>query len=285
MRLILVFVILGSINFADASILERKYIVGETQKYRILNSYFTNGNPTGGYEGRAISTVKTEAGGVFFEEIQWTKISKNGSSIEIPADFRQYVSHDPRFILKLPPLTLSNSAALFDTLNFYANYFVAMKSKVQKAGDHDYVDNLGVPATWTDGKTVIFGADCIDFDITLLSVSGDSASIRVVNTPSKNICNYSYPTELTWLSRFMKDTSNNWFNVVDLKNGSFVVQYGLEVINTVINVNLSSGKILSASMHNPVTHQTAICKGLGKDTCGDFKKETLSREVFFFQEH
>ncbi len=284
MKLLLVLLVFSSTKFAFAGILERKYVEGEILKYRILNSYYSNGNPTGGYEGNAISIVKKGADGVFFEELQWNKITKNGIQIEVPLEFRQHVSHDPNFKMGLPPKGLANTAALLDTLNFYANYFVAAKSKVRNINDHDYVDNKGIPATWTDGNVVIFGADCIDFEITLVSVKGDYASFRVANVPSKNICNYSYPTELKWLNRFMKNTSNNWFNVIDLKDGSYVIQYGLETINTIININLSTGKIVSASMHNPVIHQTAVCKGLAENTCGKFKEESLSREVFFFQE-
>lgn len=251
--------------------LARQYKEGETLNYRITGAFINNGP---GYYGEFFSTVKKSTAGVFYEELKWSGVKRGDQAVTVPDDFRQYVSLDPAFKVVMPALM---NGPYLDTLNFYIDLMLAVKqAAVRKPGDHAYVKR-SLPNSWAGGSTLV-GYDCIDFDITLteLNESSGTATVLVKHVPPAAGCSIVPPAE--WMSKPVSDTVNNFFQVTK-DNGKYVADAGKEFFNVEIKLAIPSGKILTATMYNPVSGISRTCSDAQLSDCGAPESSLLVRNI------
>jgi hypothetical protein len=251
--------------------LARKYNEGEVLKYKITGGGVNNGP---GYYGEAVSTVRKSTAGVFYEEWKWSGVRENGQDVTLPDDFRQYVSLDPAFKVKMPELM---HGPFLDTLNFYVDIVLARRQDaIRKPGDHAYVKR-NLPNSWAFGDTLV-GYDCVDFDITFteLAESSGTAAVLVKHVPPPGGCSRPAPAE--WMNKPVSDTANNFFQVKKA-DGKYSVMVGKEVFNVEVRLSVPSGKILSAAMYNPVAGIGLTCSDAKFSDCGAPEDFSLIRNI------
>lgn len=268
----------GAPGPAAASTFHRQYHEGETLKYHMKGK-----NESWQYEIEASGTVKKNAAGIFFEEIAWSDLHSGGAVLPIPpesAAFRQELSLDPGFRMKLPdfsrvsPLLIGPMA---DLMTFYSDLWLAGNAgNLAKVGDHAYIP-LGGPNSWADGSRVILGEDSIDFDLTFKEIdhSAQTAKLIVRHVPPKEP-KIKLPAE--WMKKPLTDQPNNWVEVE--RNGDkYAAEVGKETFDVEIVVSLRDGRLLSATLDNPVRAIRRECSDAALTNCSEAKPRNILRQI------
>jgi hypothetical protein len=148
---------------------------------------------------------------------------------------------------------------------------------LQHAGDHFYVPNPQ-PSSWADGTHVLVGKDHIDFDLNLQSIDPvKQTAVVVVHHVPPSHPNLEFPA--AWMQSPVADTANNWVEVTKTKEGKYEAGVGKETFDVKIIVSTVDGKILSASMENPVVTISRECNDAALAECGAAQKHTIHRHV------
>lgn len=74
------------------------------------------------------------------------------------------------------------------------------------------------------------------------------------------------------------DTSNNWVQLMKAADG-YVASVGKEIIYVRITVSLANGRILSATMDNPVQVLERTCKDAALMDCGEATRYDIRRQI------
>jgi hypothetical protein len=74
------------------------------------------------------------------------------------------------------------------------------------------------------------------------------------------------------------ETPNNWVQVRKTATG-FAASVGKETFDVTLNVEILSGKILTAQMENPVTKVTRACSDATLTQCGDAQATPILRRI------
>jgi hypothetical protein len=77
----------------------------------------------------------------------------------------------------------------------------------------------------------------------------------------------------------VSDTANNWVQVEKTKDGKYRAGVGKETFTVEIKLSLADGKILSATMDNPVETIERECEDAALTKCGDPKPHPIRRQV------
>lgn len=272
-------------NDASAGgLLARHYREGETIAYHMSA---TNEGRAGTlrYEADAKAAVAKNEAGHFVEAFQWTGLNFNGQTVPISGDaasFRQILSLDPEVSPSLPDFSRVNPMLIgpcADLLTFYADLWLAIKQgTLAHAGDHVYVKN-GTPNSWADGTNTLLGQDSIDFDITLSKVNpGKTAKVIVRHVPPAQP-QIKIPAK--WMEAPVADTANNWVEVSRTQKADrpYLAEVGKETFDVELNVNLADGKILSATMDNPVSVLARECTDAELTNCGEPQHYQIRRQI------
>jgi hypothetical protein len=75
------------------------------------------------------------------------------------------------------------------------------------------------------------------------------------------------------------DTANNWVEVAKTKDGKYRAAVGKETFDVTIIVSTADGRILSASMENPVATSGRLCEDAALTKCGAPQPHTIHRHV------
>lgn len=260
---------------ADSGLLSRHYRGGEKLSYDMKGTYDERGSVQS-YEARADGVVKKDVAGNFYEEYQWSDLSWNGHPVPIPAanaQFRQIVSLDPGAkgsfpvhppdVRRAPPGLIG---PILDFMTFYVDLGMAIRHGLGHAGDHVYV-KFGRPVSWAAGEGAVLGESSIDFDITLQDVdrSTNTATLLVRHVPPSE-SQVQLPAE--WMRTPVVDTPNNWVSVTKSASGKYVAAVGKETFDVLIRTSLTDGRILSATMDNPVEVLERECDDAALTICG-----------------
>jgi hypothetical protein len=264
---------------SQPSLLSRQYREGESLAYHMKA---TNQGRSGTlrYEADAKGTVKKNAAG-FVEEYAWSNLNFNGQAMTLPAsDFRQTLSLDPNAPPALPDFSHVNPMLIgpvADMLNFYADEWLAIKQGLHKPGDHVYVKHGG-PNSWADGVQTILGQDSIDFDVTLseLDESAHTAKVVVRHVPPQNP---QIQTPIKWMEAPVADTPNNWVEVGKSNNGKYLAEIGKETFDVELTISLADGKILMATLDNPVVVMARECADSQLTQCAEPEHYQIRRQV------
>jgi hypothetical protein len=242
------------------------------------------------YTADASSVAKKTASGGYVEEFRWTGMASNGQPIVLApamAQFRQPLSLDPNWMPSGPDLSkvdLQLVGPITDLMTFYVDLWLMNKVGIlQHPGDHFYVPNPQV-ASWADGTNVLIGTDHIDFDLNLQSIDPvkQIAVVQVHHVPPSHP-NLQLP--VGWMQAPVADTANNWVEVTKTKDGKYEAGVGKETFDVTIIVSTADGKILSASMDNPVVMSGRECEDAALTKCGDAQQHTIHRHVEIALQH
>lgn len=265
---------------AGQSALQRHYIEGQPLAYRM-----TGTNEAWHYTIRADGIVKRDANGKFFEEYVWSGMESNGQPASLRpdmAEFRQRLTLDPNQMPSVPDLTKVDPkliGPITDFMTFYTDVWLATKiGNLRKTGDHFYFANPMAASSWADGVRTVLGESAIDFDMVLKSVdeAAGTAVLEVRHVPPAKQ-HVKLPAE--WMKTPLGDRPNNWIGVTKEQDGTYTAAVGEE--NFVVDITLSTadGKILSATMDNPVRTIERSCKDVALTDCTSAKQHLIVRKI------
>jgi hypothetical protein len=264
------------------SLLERQYKEGEKLSYHMVTSNRDRAR-TLHYEIQADGVVRQDANG-YIEEFAWSGMVVEGKPFALPASnqmFRQVLALTPNPKLGIPDLSKVHPmmiGPITDMLTFYADMLIAKtQGKLAHAGDHFYFKH-GTPNSWADGMYVTLGQDSIDFDVTLteLDQAARTATVVVKHVPPEKP-EIKVPAD--WMKPPVADTPNNWVQVAKAGPGKFSAQIGKETFVATIKVGLSDGRILSATLVNPVEVLERECSDAALTSCGEPVRFQILRQV------
>jgi len=259
--------------------LRRQYIEGQALKY-----HMTGINEKWHYSIDAVGQVKKDAGGVFYEEYQWVNMVSDGQPVVLTgaADYRQRLTLDPNRNPSAPDLGKVDPkmiGPITDLMTFYVDLWLPNKlGAVRKAGDHFLFRNPMPVSSWADGTHLLIGEDAIDFDITLTSVdaAAGTATLVVRHVPPEK-AKVNLPA--AWMQVPVGDAANNWVEVEKEQNGTYTASVGEETFTVEMKVSLADGKILSATMDNPVKTIQRVCEDEALTKCGEAKPHLILRKI------
>lgn len=256
----------------------RQYREGETLKYHMNGK-----NEAWQYEIDGSGVVKKNAAGIFIEEIGWSNLLSGGATLPIPpesAAFRQELSLDPGYGMKLPDfskVTPMLVGPMADLMTFYTDLWLVEKTgSLSKVGDHAYIP-IGSANSWADGSRIVLGEDSIDFDLTFIGIdqAAQTAKLLVRHVPPKEP-KIKLPAD--WMKKPVADTPNNWVNVE--KNGEkYTAEVGKETFDVEIVVSLRDGRILSATIDNPVKAIRRECADAALTKCSEATPRNILRQI------
>ena len=263
--------------------LVRHYREGEVLHYRMqgLNQGHLN---TIRYRVRAEGVVKKNHSGIFVEELTWSDLRVNNNAIPLsPASqkFREGLSLSPQYRLSVPDLSRVQPiliGPITDLLTFYADALLAMNQPtLVHAGDHVYVKH-GTPNSWADGNYFTLGQDSIDFDTTLTSINhADHTATLVVRHVPPSHPQIKLPA--AWMQTPVSDSPNNWVQVEKMPNGKYAAEVGKETFTDEIKISTLTGKIVSASMDNPVLVLERVCSNSSLNNCSGPTRFQIRRQI------
>ena len=264
--------------------LARHYQDGQKLAYRMDGQ-----NEDWKYSISARGVVKQE-GGRFIEEYAWSGMTSGGASAPLREDmaaFRQRLSLDPNQIPGAPDLTKVDPkliGPITDLMTFYVDLWLANKlGGLYKAGDHFYFASPMPASSWADGSRVLVGESAIDFDMTLKSVDAGKgeAVLEVMHVPPAKP---KVQLKADWMKMPVADKSNNWVGITRQQDGTFLVAVGQETFTVDITVSTVDGRILSASMENPVKTIERVCKDEALTQCGEATPHLIVRKIAIVEE-
>ncbi len=260
------------------NLLHRQYHDGETLVYNM-----TGVNESWHYTIQADGIVKKDASGAYFEEYRWTNLVSDGQPTPLSPGsdaFRQRLSLDPDQSMIPPDLSNADPKLVgpaLDFMTFYADLWLAnKKGHLNHAGDHLYVKN-GNPSSWANGSQVILGQSSIDFDLTLKSINpSDQTAVLVVRHVPPEKSQVTLPA--AWMQTPVADTPNNWVQVIKIP-GKFLASVGQETFTVDLTVSLVDGRILSATMDNPVKAIMRMCNDEALTQCDPPQPHEIIRKI------
>jgi hypothetical protein len=263
--------------------LVRHYLEGEVLHYRMrgLNQGHLN---TIRYRVRAEGVVKKNQSGIFVEEFRWSDLHVNNEAILLSAasqKFREDLSLSPQYRLSVPDLSKVQPiliGPITDLLTFYADALLAMyQPALVHAGDHVYVKH-GTPNSWADGNYFTLGQDSIDFGITLKSINhADHTATLVIRHVPPSHPQVKLPA--AWMQTPVSGSPNNWVQVEKMPNGKYAVEVGKETFTDEIKISALTGKIVSASMDNPVDVLERVCSNPSLTNCSGPTRFQIRRQI------
>ena len=270
---------------ADDNLLTRHYQEGEQLTYHMKGTNRDHSGTTV-YEAQATGVVKKNSEGKFVEEFAWSNFVVNNAPVAIsPAatNFRQQVSLDT--FTGVPDLSqvIRLVGPITDLLTFYSDLRLAgTQGLLTRAGDHFYFKH-GLPNSWADGNYVLTGEDSIDFDVTLTAVDLPSKIATVVVrhvVPAQP----QIKTPTDWMRAPVSDAPNNWVQVSknsDSKSDAdkYTAAVGKETFDVELKVSLVDGRLISATLDNPVEVLERNCADLALRQCGDPIRYQVRRQI------
>lgn len=226
------------------------------------------------YEANVTGIVTKSKGSAYFvEDLRWSDLHVNGQPFPLsPASqqFREQLSLAPGYKLSVPDLSKVQPiliGPITDLLTFYADVQLAMRQTGLKwPGDHVYVKH-GIPNSWADGTYTLIGQDSIDFDLTLVSIdpATQTATLVVRHVPPAQS---QIKLPAPWMHTPVGGSQNNWIQVQKTADGKYAAAVGHETFEADIRLSLPTGRILSATLDNPVDVLERDCHDVTLAACG-----------------
>jgi hypothetical protein len=262
---------------AGVGVLQRRYAEGAISRYLM-----TGNNDGWQYTIHATDVVKRDANGKYYEEIHWSDLTSNAQQALTPASLAlvQTVSlDDPVSYMKVPdpaavqPLLIG---PITDTLTFYSDLLLAMQAKLTQPGKNAYVTRTR-PNSWADGQHVLLGEDVVDFSLKVENVNSaehtETLLIQHVPPPALHV---QLPAK--WMQGPVSAEPPN-FVQVSRQGSGFIAETGKETFDVQLVVDTGDGRILSATMHNPVALATRQCIDRELTHCEPSTSKTTLRVV------
>jgi hypothetical protein len=234
------------------------------------------------YSAHADGLVRKDSLGRFIEEFEWSDLVQNGRPLPLPAhtlSVRQQLTLEPTLVLQ-PNLARTDPrliGPILDLFTFYVDLWLAAKMPLARAGDHVRFPR-NAPSSWADGQSIIVGQDAVDFDITLVSLDSASslARLRVLHVPPAA---QSIQFPASWMRTPLFDTPNNWLQVAKASDTGYVAGVGRETFAVDLAVSLADGRIVDATMDNPVDLEERVCRDAALTACGAPYRYRILRRI------
>jgi hypothetical protein len=272
-------VLLGQTPSSQSNRLERHYRAGETRVYEMKAV-----NEGSHYRIRAEGVVKQDAGGALGEEYAWSQMEIEGKPVVLSPQmesFRQSLTLAPEHAPMMPDLTKVDPRTIgpiTDMMTFYVDLWLANKlNRLHKAGDHFYFHNPMPASSWADGRRVLLGESAVDFDLTLKEVdeANHTAVLEVKHVPPAQS---AIDTKAEWMKKPVASLPNNWATVSKTATG-YDAGVGQETFDVLIKVSTVDGKILYATMDNPVHTEMRSCEDEALTKCSAPQPHDILRQV------
>jgi hypothetical protein len=260
-----------------------EYHEGEAIAYK-MHGINASHDGTVEYDAQAQGVVKKMATGELKEDFAWTRLDVNGKPFALSAasqEFRQDLSVAPSSQPSLPNLGKVQPmliGPITDLLTFYVDVQLALRhTELTGPGTHTYI-KYGAPASWADGSYVVLGQSSIDFDVTLQSIDPSSkvATLLVRHVPPAE---QKITIPAAWMKQRVGDSENNWVGVQKEPNGKWTGSVGHETFEVLIKLALPAGRILSATMDNPVDVMERKCDDKELTVCGEPVRYQIRRQI------
>lgn len=236
----------------------RKYIAGETYKYKLTTDTWQNDK----YTGEAVSISEHRVindGGAFTEEIKWlNKTTKDASDtarvISIARMVPAYrISLAPEGKVLLPKLFIPEMVGEITDLNtFFVAISPALNAQKLSTENRDFKNASFQQGHFADSITILYGTDCIQVSQHLLSSDKKYTTIRTDFTPPDSFC---LSPLLDTVTKKMYTLPNN-FQMIRKGTGDKVnFFWGIESFTITSKLDNKTGFILEASMENILTLQ------------------------------
>jgi hypothetical protein len=263
----------------EAGGLQRRYTEGA------VSHYVMEGNNDGReYTIRATDNIKRDPNGRFYEEIGWSDYVSNTPQTLTSTSLalRQTVSlDDPVTYMKVPNLAGIQPVLIgpiTDTLTFYSDLLLAIKSKLAHEGEKDYVSR-STPNSWADGQRILLGQDVVDFSLTVVAANPtDHTETFLIQHLPPPVLHIQQP--VTWMENEHPTTPNNFVQVSKEQDG-YIAETGRETFDVQMIIDSRDGRILSATMHNPVLLRTRTCTDRELTRCSFERPRSILRDITF----
>jgi hypothetical protein len=137
---------------------------------------------------------------------------------------------------------------------------------------------FGTPNFWADGTKVIVGQDSTDFSVLLQSIdpATQTETLLVRHVPPEQ-SQIKLPAR--WMNTPVSASQNNWVQVEKNSDGKYIAGVGQETFDVQIKLALASGRIVSATMDNPVDIMERACNDAALTDCGNPERYTIRRQL------
>jgi hypothetical protein len=82
-----------------------------------------------------------------------------------------------------------------------------------------------------------------------------------------------------WMRTPVADTPNNWAEVQKLPDGTYRAQIGKELFDATIRISLADGRVLGATLVNPVEVSERICSDEALAKCAEPIRSQIMRRI------
>jgi hypothetical protein len=267
---------------APGSLLARHYREGETLRYHMRATHRSSQGLVR-YEADATGRVVRDSLGRYFEALEWSQLVENDRAVTLPggtAPVHQRLTLEQDYVLP-PDVAHADPrliGPLLDLYTFYVDLRLATESlALARPGDHVRVPGRGANS-WADDRHVLVGEDAIDFVITLESVDSTARVARVlVQHVPPTTGRVTLPAD--WMKPRLGAEPNNWVQV-SAAQGGFTAGVGRETFDVWLTVSLADGKLLSATMDNPVEVLEWTCADRALTQCGTPVRSEIRRRIW-----
>jgi hypothetical protein len=258
--------------------LARRYVVGDTVVY-VMNGLNSDGRDTTRYQAAVAGLVVRDSIGRFAEQLSWTRLDRNGTSVTLDSSqAHQTLTLAPDWQL-LPDLRHVSPALVGPELDLFT-FYVDAKLAAAQAGVRNPGDSirlpLGVGGSWADGQSVLLGKDAVDFEIKLLALTPDRATVQVRHVPPHSD-KLDLPTD--WMREPVGQGPNNWVEVVSRPDRHYRARIGSESFDVELQISRPDGRLLAVAMQNPVDVVERDCDDRALTVCGPPRRYRISRVI------
>jgi hypothetical protein len=271
----------GALPAQQPSPLARRYREGDSLHYR-MDATNQNRDRVLKYSASTDGVVRRDSLGRFVEDFEWSHLVRNDSAISLPAGaptVRQRLTLAPEFIIppNVPKIHPALPGPVLDLFTFYADLWISAKMPLAHAGDHARLPGTSANS-WADGQTLIVAEDAIDFEMTLTAV--DTVA-RVARLEVRHVPTAEPHVRLSadWMKVPLFDKPNNWVEVTRGEHGSYTAAVGRETFDVRLVVSLTDGRILSATMDNPVDVLERTCSDAALTSCSPPTRYKILRTI------
>jgi len=261
--------------------LVRRYVEHDSIAYvmRAVNAGHTD---TVRYEGLAAGRVERDSSGRFVERLSWSNFRLGGTPVRLAsaAAARQILSLDSTW-RPVPDVRGADPrliGPILDLFTFYVDLkLAASQAALVRSGDHVSVP-VGLGGSWADGRQTLIAQDAIDFDVTLqkFDSSRHEAVVVVRHIPPASL---KIRLPAAWMAAPIAATPNNWVEVARAPDESFYGRVGSESFTVTLHVSLLDGRLLAASMDNPVEVLERHCTDAALTACGEPVRYLIRRTI------
>jgi hypothetical protein len=257
----------------------RRYASGDTVSYVMNGLNAEEGRDSIRYRGAASGVVTRDSAGRWSEQLTWTQLDRNDAHVALdPPHARQVLSLAPEWqaLPDLRGVAPQLIGPMLDLFTFYVDAKLAVSQAGVRAPGDSVLLPLGVGGSWADGQSVVMGKDAVDFQIRLISVAADRATIEVRHVPPAAS---KLALAAPWMNQAVGTLPNNWVEVVKRPDSRYRARVGSESFDVVLEIGRSDGRLLSAVMHNPVEVVERDCDDAALSVCGSQRRYWISRVI------